>query len=209
MDPSKGAIKKTVAKHEKLSINKKGTTKQHNQDEKPIIGGAVSQQFINEEKFESEYKTKRQNEKIVILENREINRTPSPERMEEGAVGGQLIRSPTRLLNKRASISPDANEDGGQFVSPRKTIPLSSIIHKKVKDTFEHRNKYESLSDTSDNEDAAEIGTQLSGIKRKNSYKNNLKKCKIADYNPTIRYKFVGHKIGTHSTANRHREVNN
>lgn len=176
MDPSKGAIKKTIFKNEKLIINKKVTRKQHNQDEKPIIGGALSQQSIREDRFESEYETGTQNTKIKILENIQINRTPSPERMEEGAVGGLLIPSPTRLLSKRASISPDANEDEGEFISPRKTIPLSSIIHKKTKDTFELRNKYESLSDTSDSEDATEIGTQQSGIKRKINSKNKFSK---------------------------------
>lgn len=95
---------------------------------------------------------------IKILDDRQINKPFSPEKMEEEVIGGMNISSPKRLLNKRASISPDADED--EFKTPRKTIPLSSIIHKKARDTLEVQNRYESLSESSENEDSGETRTE-------------------------------------------------
>lgn len=172
MSPSTGAIKKAKQNImiDRKKPRKKGTT---------LIRTSVMKTLHND-KPDPTVSPPLGNAKIRILENRQVNKSPSTEGMEEGAVGETLMHSPKRLLNKRASISPDTVEDQGAFISPRKTIPLSSIIQKKAKETLEVKNRYESLSDTSDTEEAGETRMESSGIKRKiNSKHKFVKKVKM------------------------------
>lgn len=147
MSSSTGAIKKAKLSFtaDKRKTGKKVTT---------LLRETVQKAIRNENTETSVPSNVGNTSKIKILDDRQVNRSPSPEKMDEEAAEGTTIPSPTRLLNKRASISPDAVQD--EFIAPRKTIPLSSIIHKKAKNTLELQNRYDSLSDSSENEDLGE-----------------------------------------------------
>lgn len=161
MSSSTGAIKKAkLALTDKKKTGRKVST---------LIRETVQKAIQNENTETVVVPSVGNPNKINILEDRQVNRSFSPERMEEEAIGGTAIPSPTRLLNKRASISPDGIED--EFIAPRKTIPLSSIIHKKAKDTLEIQNRYDSLSDSSDNEELEEKRMQTTTTRKINLLK--------------------------------------